>query len=114
VPDPSVDGSIEIEHLDNDLYVGRPALRQAQSTASRFKVVNGGRDSVRVQVKLGRTSVNTVEILQGLSVGDEVLRSDMSRCDSFDRLRVELKLLVSGSVVRCGCIRSVSIGYPIG
>jgi HlyD family secretion protein len=88
VPDLSVDGTIEIEHLDNVLYVGRPAFGRAQSTVSLFKVVNGGKDAVRVQVKLGRTSVNTVEILQGLSVGDEVVLSDMSRWDSFDRIRL--------------------------
>jgi len=88
VPELSVDGTIEIEHLDNVLYVGRPAFGQAQSTVSLFKVVNGGKDAVRVQVKLGRTSVNTVEILQGLSVGDEVVLSDMSRWDSFDRIRL--------------------------
>ncbi len=88
VPDLSVDGTIEIEHLDNVLYVGRPAFGQPQSTVSLFKVVNGGKDAVRVQVKLGRTSVNTVEILQGLSVGDEVVLSDMSRWDSFDRIRL--------------------------
>jgi multidrug efflux pump subunit AcrA (membrane-fusion protein) len=88
VPDLSVDGTIEIEHLDNVLYVGRPAFGQAQSTVSLFKVVNNGRDAVRVQVKLGRTSVNTVEILRGLNVGDEVVLSDMSRWDSFDRIRL--------------------------
>jgi HlyD family secretion protein len=88
VPDLSVDGTIEIEHLDNVLYVGRPAFGQAQSTVSLFKVVNEGKDAVRVQVKLGRTSVNTVEILKGLSVGDEVVLSDMSRWDSFDRIRL--------------------------
>jgi HlyD family secretion protein len=88
VPELSVDGTIEIEHLDNVLYVGRPAFGQPQSTVSLFKVVNGGKDAVRVQVKLGRTSVNTVEILQGLSVGDEVVLSDMSRWDSFDRIRL--------------------------
>jgi multidrug resistance efflux pump len=88
VPDLSVDGTIEIEHLDNVLNVGRPAFGQPQSTVSLFKVVNGGKDAVRVQVKLGRTSVNTVEILQGLSVGDEVVLSDMSRWDSFDRIRL--------------------------
>jgi HlyD family secretion protein len=88
VPELSVDGTIEIEHLDNVLYVGRPAFGQPQSTVSLFKVMNGGRDAVRVQVKLGRTSVNTVEILQGLDVGDEVVLSDMSRWDSFDRIRL--------------------------
>lgn len=88
VPDLSVDGTIEIEHLDNVLYTGRPAFGQAQSTVSLFKVVNNGKEAVRVQVKLGRTSVNTVEILQGLSVGDEVVLSDMSRWDAFDRIRL--------------------------
>ena len=88
VPDLSVDGTIEIEHLENVLYVGRPAFGQAQSTVSLFKVVNNGKEAVRVQVKLGRTSVNTVELLQGLSVGDEVVLSDMSRWDSFDRIRL--------------------------
>jgi len=88
VPDLSVDGTIEIEHLDNVLYVGRPAFGQPQSTVSLFKVVNNGKEAVRVQIKLGRTSVNTVEILQGLSVGDEVVLSDMSRWDSFDRIRL--------------------------
>ncbi len=88
VPDLSVDGTIEIEHLDNVLYVGRPAFGQAQSTVSLFKVVNNGKDGVRVQVKLGRTSVNTVEILQGLNIGDEVILSDMSRWDGFDRIRL--------------------------
>jgi multidrug efflux pump subunit AcrA (membrane-fusion protein) len=97
VPDLSVDGTIEIEHLDNVLYTGRPAFGQSDSTVSLFKVVPNGKDpmtctgcdAVHVQVKLGRTSVNEVEILQGLNVGDTVILSDMSRWDSFDRVRLE-------------------------
>jgi HlyD family secretion protein len=97
VPDLSVDGTIEIEHLDNVLYVGRPAFGQQDSTVSLFKVVPNGRDpmtctsceAVHQQVKLGRTSVNEVELVQGLNVGDVVILSDMSRWDGFDRIRLE-------------------------
>jgi hypothetical protein len=71
------------------LYVGRPAFGQAKSTISLFKTLNGSKDAVRVQVKIGRTSVNEIELLQGLSIGDEVILSDMSRWDGFDRLRLE-------------------------
>ncbi len=88
-PDLSVDGTIEIEHLENVLYVGRPAFGQAQSVVSIFKLLPDGKTAVRTQVKLGRTSVNTVEILEGLKVGDEVILSDMSRWDGFDRIRLE-------------------------
>lgn len=88
-PDLSVDGTIELEHLDNVLYVGRPAFGQGDSTVGLFKVVDGGKQAVRVQVKLGRVSVTTVEILQGLDLGDEVILSDMSRWDGFDRIRLQ-------------------------
>jgi HlyD family secretion protein len=97
VPDLSVDGTIEIEHLDNVLYVGRPAFGQADSTVSLFKVIPDGKDpmtctgctAVHVQVKLGRTSVNEVEIVGGLHVGDVVVLSDMSRYDGFDRIKLD-------------------------
>jgi len=97
VPDLSVDGTIEIEHLADVLYVGRPAFGQADSTVSLFKVNPNGKDpmtctgceAVHTQVKLGRTSVNEVEIKQGLNVGDVVILSDMSRWDGFDRIRLE-------------------------
>ncbi|HUI40356.1 MAG TPA: efflux RND transporter periplasmic adaptor subunit [Terriglobia bacterium] len=89
VPDLSVDGTVEIEHLDNVLYVGRPAFGQADSTVSLFKVSADGKEAEHVQVKLGRTSVNEVEILRGLNVGDTVILSDMSRYDGFDRIRLE-------------------------
>lgn len=88
-PDLSVDGTIEIENLSDVTYVGRPAFGQPQSTVSLFKLVDGGKGAVRVQVKLGKSSVNTIEILGGLNIGDEVILSDMSRWDGFDRVRLE-------------------------
>ena len=89
VPDLSVDGTIEIEHLSNVLYVGRPAFGQADSTVGLFRVTADGKEASRAQVKLGRVSVNEVEILQGLKQGDEVILSDMSRWDAFDRVRLQ-------------------------
>ena len=88
-PDLSVDGTIEIENLSEVTYVGRPAFGQPNSTVSLFKVVDSGKGAVRTQVKLGRSSVNTIEILGGLNLGDEVILSDMSRWDGFDRIRLE-------------------------
>jgi len=88
-PDLSVDGTIDLEKMDNVLYVGRPAFGQEQSTVGMFKLEPDGTSAVRAQVKLGRSSVNTVEILQGLKEGDQVVLSDMSRWDSFDRVRLE-------------------------
>jgi HlyD family secretion protein len=88
-PDLSVDGTIDLEKMENVLYVGRPAFGQEQSTVGMFKLEPDGTNAVRTQVKLGRSSVNTVEILQGLNVGDQVILSDMSRWDSFDRIRLE-------------------------
>jgi HlyD family secretion protein len=87
-PDLSVDGTIELENLKDVLYVGRPVHGQAESTIGLFKLVDDGAEAVRVNVKLGKTSVNTVEILQGLQVGDKVILSDMSTWDSFDRIRL--------------------------
>ncbi len=89
VPDLSVDGTIEIEDLSDVLYVGRPAFGQSDSTISLFKVVDGGKDAVRVPVKVGKASVNSIEILGGLKVGDEVILSDMSRWDAFNRVRLQ-------------------------
>jgi HlyD family secretion protein len=88
-PDLSVDGTVELENLKDVLYVGRPVHGQSDSTISLFKVVNDDSDGVRVAVKLGRSSVNTVEILQGLEVGDKVVLSDMSQWDSVDRIRLK-------------------------
>ncbi len=87
-PDLSVDGTIEISHLTNVLYVGRPAFGQSYSTVGLFKET-GGREAERVKVKLGEASVNEVQILNGLNVGDKVILSDMSRWDGFDRIRLQ-------------------------
>ena len=87
-PDLSVDGTVTLENLKNVLYVGRPVHGQSDSTISLFKLVDDGSDAVRVNVKLGRTSVNTVEILQGLNVGDKVILSDMSQWDNVDRVQL--------------------------
>ncbi len=88
-PDLSVDGTIEIERLDNVLYVGRPAYGQPESTVGLFKVQEGGRSAVRVNVRLGRSSVNTIEVVDGLREGDVVILSDMSQWDSADRIRLQ-------------------------
>jgi len=87
-PDLSVDGTIELERLENVLYVGRPVQGQPDSTVGIFKLIEGGRNAVRTTVKLGRTSVTTIEILQGLQVGDQVILSDMSAWDTHERVRL--------------------------
>jgi HlyD family secretion protein len=86
--DLSVDGTIEIENLKDVIYVGRPVNGQSGSTIGLFKLVNDGSEAVRVNVKLGKSSVNTVEILGGLKVGDKVILSDMSQWDAYDRVRL--------------------------
>jgi HlyD family secretion protein len=87
-PDLSVDGTIELERLDDVLYVGRPVQGQPESKVSVFKVINSGKEAVRVAVKLGRSSVSTIEILEGLQTGDQVILSDMSAWDSHERVRL--------------------------
>jgi HlyD family secretion protein len=89
VPDLSVDGTIELERLDDILYMGRPAFGQEQSTVGIFKVDSDGAYATRVQVKLGRSSVNTIEVVEGLKAGDRVILSDMSAWDSVDRVRLK-------------------------
>jgi multidrug efflux pump subunit AcrA (membrane-fusion protein) len=87
-PDLSVDGTIEIERIPNTLFVGRPAEGQSGTTIGIFKLAPGGKEASRVSVRLGKSSVNTVEVLQGLATGDEVILSDMSRWDGVDRVRL--------------------------
>ena len=89
VPDLSVDGTITIERLSDVLYVGRPTMGQANSKITLFKLVNGGKEAVRVPVTLGRASVSTIEVVEGLKPGDEVILSDMSRWDGFDRIKLQ-------------------------
>jgi HlyD family secretion protein len=87
--DLSVDGTITLENLKDVLYVGRPVHGQTDATISLFKVMPDDSDAERVNVKLGRSSVNTVEILSGLKVGDKVILSDMSQWDNVDRIRLK-------------------------
>jgi HlyD family secretion protein len=88
-PDLSVDGTIDLERLDNVLYVGRPAFGQENSTISLFKLDADGKEAVRVPVKVGRESVNSIQVFEGLHEGDTVILSDMSRWDKTDRIRLE-------------------------
>jgi multidrug resistance efflux pump len=88
-PDLSVEGTIEIENLADVVYVGRPGFGQPNSTVGIFKLDEGGKGASRVQVKLGRASVNSVEIVGGLQPGDQVILSDMSQWDAFNRIRLE-------------------------
>jgi len=87
-PDLSVDGTIELERLDNVVFVGRPAFGQENNTVGMFKLVPGSSDAVRTPVKLGKSSVNTIEILSGLNPGDQVILSDTSAWDSHERIRL--------------------------
>ena len=88
-PDLSVDGTIELERLDDVLYVGRPVQAQQESLVTLFRVDRDRRGAVRVKVRFGRSSVNTIEVLEGLTVGDQVLLSDMSTWDAYDRVRLD-------------------------
>jgi HlyD family secretion protein len=87
-PDLSVDGTIRLERLENILYVGRPAFGQEKSTVTLFKFDPASGEAMRTPVQLGRSSVNTIEVLGGLAEGDQVVLSDMSAWDEFDRIRL--------------------------
>lgn len=87
-PDLSVDGTIELERLDNVVYVGRPAFGQENNTVGIFKLVAGTSEAARTPVKLGRSSVNTIEIINGLQPGDQVILSDTSAMDAHERIRL--------------------------
>lgn len=88
-PDLSVDGTIDLERLNDVLYVGRPAFGNENSTISLFKLDAEGKYATRVPVKVGRASVNEIQILDGLKEGDTVILSDMSRWDNVDRIRLD-------------------------
>lgn len=87
--DLSVDGTIDLERLKDVLYVGRPAFGNEESTITLFRLDQDGKGAVRVPVKVGRASVNAIQVLQGLHEGDTVILSDMSRYDTTDRIRLE-------------------------
>jgi hypothetical protein len=84
-----IDATIDIEKLDNILYIGRPVHAAANSTVSLFKLVKDGSEAERVSVKLGRSSVNAIEVLDGLKEGDKIILSDMSNYDNADRIRIK-------------------------
>ena len=86
-PDLSVDGTVRLEELNDIIYVGRPAFGQENSSVSLFKV-NAQGEAVRTTVKLGRSSVSTIEIVEGLQPGDQVVLSDMSTYDDYQRVRL--------------------------
>ena len=88
-PDLTVDGTIELERMDDILFVGRPVFGQEQSEVSLFKMEEDGTHASRTRVSLGRASVNTIEVLEGLQPGDRVVLSDTSSWDRFDRVRIE-------------------------
>ena len=89
VPQLSVDGTIDLERMTDVLYVGRPALGNENSTLSLFRIDLDGKGATRVPVKVGRASVNSIQVIEGLKEGDTVILSDMSRWDNVDRIRLE-------------------------
>ena len=84
----SVDGTIELERLDNILFVGRPAFGEEQVKGSLFKLSEDGSTATLQPVEFGRTSVSTIEVVRGLSAGDRVVLSDMSQWDGYNRIRL--------------------------
>ena len=87
-PDLTVDGTIQLEKLDDVIYVGRPVHGEADSTVSLFKIIDGGKGAVRVNVKLGRSSVSFIEVREGLQPGDQIILSDMTQWDGHERVRL--------------------------
>jgi HlyD family secretion protein len=88
-PNLSVDGTVELDRLDNVLYMNRPTFAQTNGKVEIFKVVEDGKAARRVPVQLGKTSVSTVQIVSGLGIGDEVILSDTSQFDGYDRIRLK-------------------------
>ena len=88
-PDLSVDGVIEIARMKDVIFMGRPPYGNSDAPIGIFKLVEGGKYAVRVTVRLGRTSVNSVEVKEGLNPGDVVILSDMSRWDNVERVRIK-------------------------
>jgi multidrug resistance efflux pump len=88
-PDLSVDGTVDIERLTNVMYVSRPAYGQAESTVSMFRLAPAGAEAQRTQVRLGRGSASTVEVISGLKPGDIVILSDMSQYDGSEKVRLK-------------------------
>ena len=89
VPDLSVDGTVEIEHLTDVLYIGRPTFGQQNSQATLFKLNPDAKEASRQAVRFGRASVNVIQVIDGLRLGDQVVLSDMSAQDQASRVRIE-------------------------
>jgi multidrug efflux pump subunit AcrA (membrane-fusion protein) len=87
-PDLSVDGTIQLERLEEVLHVGRPVYGQSNATVSIFRLIEDGGAAERITVRLGRASVNEIEVVEGLAVGDAIILSDMSRYDDVERVRI--------------------------
>lgn len=87
-PDQNIDGTIELDRLDDTLKMGRPAVGQADTTIGIFKLLQDGEEAIRVPVRLGRSSVASIQVLEGLKEGDRVILSDTSEWDDFDRIRL--------------------------
>lgn len=88
-PGKSVVGTVEIERLDDILYVGRPVFASSESVVELFKLIEKGKYAVRSRVELGRSSVSTIEVIEGLAVDDEIILSDMSQWDEHERIRLK-------------------------
>jgi HlyD family secretion protein len=88
-PDLSVVGTIEIERLNDIIYVGRPVFASSEATVELFKLLEDGKYAVRTRVQLGRSSVSTIEVVEGLVPDDEIILSDMSQWDEHDRIRLK-------------------------
>ena len=89
IAQPVENGTVELERLSNVLHVDRPAYGQANSTVSLFKVLDGEKEAIRLPVGLGRSSVNRIEVLEGLQEGDVIIITDMGRWDDTDRVRIK-------------------------
>jgi HlyD family secretion protein len=87
-PDLSVDGTIQLEKLEDVVYVGRPIIGQENATVQLFRIEPDGKYAAKVKVTFGKSSVNTIEVKSGLNVGDRVILSDMSAVDQYDRIKL--------------------------
>jgi HlyD family secretion protein len=88
-PEQNIDGTIQIDRLEDVLKMGRPVFAQPDTTIRIFQLTKAGEEALRVPVRLGRTSVATIQILEGLEEGDRVILSDTSELDEFDRIRID-------------------------
>jgi multidrug efflux pump subunit AcrA (membrane-fusion protein) len=88
-PDLTVEGTVELERLDDVLYVGRPSFAETGASVKLFRLSRAGDEASRVAVQLGRSSVRTIEIKSGLAEGDRIILSDLTQLDSVERIRLK-------------------------